>query len=65
KYIRGAFLDFVRGVLDDSRARHRGLFNRSYIDRLLNNPEGELTPKGHSKLWQVALLECWLQTQGI
>ena len=65
KYIRGAFLDFVRGILDDDRARQRGLFNRSYIDRLLRNPEGELTPKGHSKLWQVALLECWLQTQGI
>ena len=65
KYLRGAFLDFVRGVLDDGRARGRGLFNRPYIDKLLDNPEGELTPKGHSKLWQVALLECWLQTQGI
>jgi asparagine synthase (glutamine-hydrolysing) len=65
KYIRGAFLDFVRDVLDAPRARQRGLFNRTYIDRLLSNPEGELTPKGHSKLWQVALLECWLQTQGI
>ncbi|MGC1777399.1 MAG: N-acetylglutaminylglutamine amidotransferase [Xanthobacteraceae bacterium] len=65
KYIRGAFLDFVHGVLDDTRARQRGLFNRPYIDRLLKDPEGELTPKGHSKLWQVALLECWLQTQGI
>ena len=65
KYIRGAFLDFVRNVLNEPRARQRGLFNRSYIDRLLANPEGELTPKGHSKLWQVALLECWLQTQGI
>jgi asparagine synthase (glutamine-hydrolysing) len=41
------------------------LFNRSYIDRLLANPERELTPKGHSKLWQVALLECWFQAQGI
>jgi asparagine synthase (glutamine-hydrolysing) len=65
KYIRGAFYDFVRDVLDAPRARQRGLFNRSYIERLLANPEGELTPKGHSKLWQVALLECWLQTQGI
>ncbi len=65
KYIRGAFLDFVRDVLDEPRARQRGLFNRPYIDRLLANPEGDLTPKGHSKLWQVALLECWLQTQGI
>jgi asparagine synthase (glutamine-hydrolysing) len=65
KYIRGAFFDFVRDVLDAPRARQRGLFNRTYVDRLLSNPEGELTPKGHSKLWQVALLECWLQTQGI
>ncbi len=65
KYIRGAVLDFVRDVLEAPRARQRGLFNRAYIDRLLSNPEGELTPKGHSKLWQVALLECWLQTQGI
>jgi asparagine synthase (glutamine-hydrolysing) len=65
KYIRGAFYAFVRGVLDAPQARQRGLFNRAYIDRLLSNPEGELTPKGHSKLWQVALLECWLQTQGI
>ena len=65
KYIRGAFLDFVRGVLEAPQARQRGIFNRPYIDRLLANPEGELTPKGHSKLWQVALLECWLQTQGI
>jgi asparagine synthase (glutamine-hydrolysing) len=65
KYIRGAFLDFVRDVLDAPQARQRGLFNRAYIDRLLSNPEGELTPKGHSKLWQVALLECWLQTQGV
>jgi asparagine synthetase B (glutamine-hydrolysing) len=31
-------------------------------------PDGmglELTPKGHSKLWQLALLEYWLQTHGI
>ena len=65
KFIRGPFLDLVRDVLDDPRARQRGLFNRAYVDRLLANPEGELTPKGNSKLWQVALLEYWLQTHGI
>jgi asparagine synthase (glutamine-hydrolysing) len=65
KYIRGPFLDFVHGVLDATASRQRGLFNRAYIERLLSDPEGELTPKGHSKLWQVALLECWLQTHGI
>jgi asparagine synthase (glutamine-hydrolysing) len=65
KYIRGAFYEFVCDILDAPAARQRGLFNRVYIDRLLADPEGELTPKGHSKLWQVALLECWLQTQRI
>jgi asparagine synthase (glutamine-hydrolysing) len=65
KYIRGPFLDFVRDILNAPKARQRGIFNRAYIERLLANPESELTPKGHSKLWQVALLECWLQTQGI
>jgi asparagine synthase (glutamine-hydrolysing) len=65
KYIRGVFLDFVHGILDAPQARQRGLFNRAYVERLLSNPEGELTPKGHSKLWQIALLECWLQTQRI
>jgi len=65
KYIRGAFLDFVRDVLNAPRARRRGLFNRAYVERLLANPEAELTPKGHSKLWQIAVLECWLQTQEI
>jgi len=65
KYLRGVFFDFVRGVLDAQCARQRELFNRAYVERVLSNPEGELTPKGHSKLWQIALLECWLQTQGI
>jgi asparagine synthase (glutamine-hydrolysing) len=65
KYLRGPFYDFVHDVLDAPAARQRGLFNRAYVDRLLADPEGELTPKGHSKLWQIALLECWLQTQGI
>jgi asparagine synthase (glutamine-hydrolysing) len=65
KYLRGAFLEFVRDTLESPCARQRGLFQRSYIDRLLSNPERELTPKGHSKLWQVALLECWLQAQGV
>jgi asparagine synthase (glutamine-hydrolysing) len=65
KYLRGPFLDFVRDILDAPAARERELFRREYVDRLLANPEGELTPKKHSKLWQVALLEGWLQAQGI
>jgi asparagine synthase (glutamine-hydrolysing) len=65
KYLRGPFLAMVRDVLGSRKARERGLFRRDYIERLLADPEGNLTPKGHSKLWQVALLESWLQTHGI
>jgi asparagine synthase (glutamine-hydrolysing) len=65
KYLRGPFLDFVREILNEPVARQRELFRPEYVDRLLADPEGELTPKRHSKLWQVALLECWLQTQGV
>jgi asparagine synthase (glutamine-hydrolysing) len=65
KYLRGPFYDFVRDVLDAPAARQRGVFNRAYVDRLLADPDGELTPKGHSKLWQIAVLECWLQTQRV
>ena len=65
KHIRGPFMDFVRDTLDAPAARERGLFNRAYVDHLLEDPDGTLTPKGNSKLWQVALLESWLQTHGV
>jgi len=65
KYLRGPFLNFVRDVLQSDRARQWRLFNESYLDKLLADPERALTPKGHSKLWQVALLEAWLQTHGL
>jgi asparagine synthase (glutamine-hydrolysing) len=65
KYLRGPFLDLVRDVLDAPVARRRELFRRDYVDDLLANPETMLTPKGNSKLWQVALLEFWLQAHAL
>ncbi|MGE0036671.1 MAG: N-acetylglutaminylglutamine amidotransferase [Xanthobacteraceae bacterium] len=65
KYLRGPFLEFVRDILHAPAARSRGLFKRDYVERLLADPECSLTPKGHSKLWQIAVLESWLQTHGI
>jgi asparagine synthase (glutamine-hydrolysing) len=65
RYLRGPFLEYVRDILGSPIARDRGIFNSDYVDRLLSDPDGELTPKGHSKLWQVAVLEAWLQTHGI
>jgi asparagine synthase (glutamine-hydrolysing) len=65
KRLRGPYLDFARDVLNQPAARQRGIFNRDYVDKLLAEPERHLTPKGNSKLWQITLLESWLQTQGI
>jgi asparagine synthase (glutamine-hydrolysing) len=65
KYLRGPFLDFVRDVLNQPAARERGLFRRDYVDRLLAEPEAHMTPLRGSKLWQVALLEYWLQTHRV
>jgi asparagine synthase (glutamine-hydrolysing) len=65
KYIQGEYLDFVRGVLDSERARGRTLFQRDYIERLLANPGDHITPLRGSKLWQVTLLEYWLQQHGL
>lgn len=64
-FLRGPMLEFVRDVLNQPAARARGIFKREYVDRLLKNPERELTPKGNSRLWQAALLEYWLQVQRV
>jgi len=61
KYLRGDVLASVRESLLGDRARKRGLFQQAYVDRLLDDPEAHITPLGASKLWQLGLLEGWLQ----
>jgi len=61
KFVRGPFLGFMRGVLDSDACRRRGLFQRSYVDKLLAEPERHMTALQGSKLWHLALLEYWLQ----
>ncbi len=65
KYIEGDVLDFVRDVLHDGQAQSRGLFQRDYVDMLLREPSAHITPLRGSKLWQIALLELWLQVHDI
>ncbi len=65
KYLRGDFLDYVRAALDAPAARSRGLFRRDVIDCMFEAPDSHITPLRGSKLWQLALLEAWLQTNGI
>ncbi|MFP3920905.1 MAG: N-acetylglutaminylglutamine amidotransferase [Dichotomicrobium sp.] len=65
KYIQGPVYEMVRDVMHSRRARERGLFQQPYVDKLLENPAEHITSLGGSKTWQVALLELWLQENGI
>ncbi|MGD8700007.1 MAG: N-acetylglutaminylglutamine amidotransferase [Gemmatimonadales bacterium] len=65
KYLRGDYLDHVRRILEAPAARQRELFRKDYVDQLLRDPESNLTPLRGSKLWQLALLEYWLQTHNV
>lgn len=65
KYLEGEYLTMVQEVLGSPSAARRGLFNTDYLTQLYASPATQITPLGGSKLWQVALLEYWLQEQGI
>ena len=61
KFVRGEFLEFMRDILNSDACQQRGLFQRAYVNKLLENPEKHMTPLKGSKLWHLALLELWLQ----
>ena len=62
KYLQGNVLANVRDALSSRAARERGLFQQDTVDRLLADPMAHITPLRGSKLWQLGLLEQWLQT---
>ncbi len=61
KFVRGQTLEFMRGVLESRACRERGLFQRSYVQQMLDHPDRVHTPINGNKLWHLALLEFWLQ----
>jgi asparagine synthase (glutamine-hydrolysing) len=65
KHLEGPYLDLVKEALHAPAAKDRGIFREEYVDRLLSAPNDEHTRLGSNKLWQAALLELWLQAQGI
>lgn len=65
KYISGEYLTMVKDVLGSQKARERGLFRDDYLDTLFADPVSHITPLRGSELWQVALLEMWLQSHGV
>jgi asparagine synthase (glutamine-hydrolysing) len=63
KYVRGEFLGFMRDILYSDTCMTRGIFDRNYIDQLMQAPEQNLTRIKGSKLWHLAVFELWLQEQ--
>ncbi len=63
--LAGPFLDRVRDALTDPVAKNRGLIRADYVQRLLADPNASRTTLGSNALWQVALLEMWLQDRCI
>ncbi|MBL8660533.1 MAG: N-acetylglutaminylglutamine amidotransferase [Rhodospirillales bacterium] len=61
KYIEGPTLDMIADVLTSRAAEDRGLFRRDHVATLLADPKSHITRLRGSKLWQIALLEMWLQ----
>ncbi|WP_431882586.1 N-acetylglutaminylglutamine amidotransferase [Micromonospora gifhornensis] len=64
-HLEGKLLDRVRDALYAPEARRRDLFRPDYVNALLDAPNAELTPLNGNKLWQLGLLEMWLQSHGI
>ena len=60
KHLAGPYLDLVRDALHSTAARDRGLFSQEALDGLLAEPNGNLTPLRGNPLWQLGLLELWL-----
>ncbi|MFB9466422.1 N-acetylglutaminylglutamine amidotransferase [Streptomyces cinereospinus] len=65
RHMAGPVLERVRAALRAPEARQRGLFQESYVAKLLTAPDEHRTRRGANALWQTALLEIWLQTHGI
>lgn len=64
KHLEGPYLDLVKSALHAPAAKERGIFREEYVERLLGEPNDHLTRLNGNKLWQIALLELWLQAQG-
>ena len=65
RHLEGPMLDRVRDALTAPAARDRALFDQGYVNALLADPNTPRTTLGANQLWQLALLEMWLQDKGV
>jgi len=48
-------------ILNSTASVNRGIFDRKYVKKLIDNPRDYMTALNGSRLWHLALLEFWLQ----
>ncbi|MFP5283233.1 MAG: N-acetylglutaminylglutamine amidotransferase, partial [Actinomycetes bacterium] len=65
RQLEGPYLDRVREALTDPAAKRRDLFRSDAVQALLADPNSTRTTLGSNALWQLALLEMWLQSMDI
>lgn len=65
RHLGGPLLERVADALTAPVARERGLIRRDWVEAMLADPNSRRTNMGSNALWQVAVLEMWLQQRGI
>jgi len=63
-HLEGPYVDLLGDALRSPAAVDRGLFRPEHVSHLLDNPN-ELTTLRYNKLWELGLLELWLQSHGL
>ena len=61
KYIQGDFLEFMSDILLSGACRNRGIFDKHYVNKVIDSPRDYMTALNGSRLWHLALLEYWFQ----
>jgi asparagine synthase (glutamine-hydrolysing) len=59
-----AAVDLLRDALLAPEAKERGLYRPDHVEHLLRHPH-ELTSLKYNQLWELGMVELWLQSQGI
>jgi asparagine synthase (glutamine-hydrolysing) len=62
RHLRGPMLDMVRDALTNDAAQARGLYRAETVSALLAEPNKTRTTLDANALWQLAVLEMWLQS---
>ncbi len=62
RHLHDEMFDMVHDALTNDAARARGLYRPETVDALLAAPNETRTTLGANALWQLAVLEMWLQS---